>query len=206
MSMRNLFFIVKGHYANGVGECYTSEVTNDKVYIGGYNPYSEDTEEWYMLMDKKTFHCVGCGKDIHALLETLTKLLIRFKDDERKYFKHVSSITSEDYYEVTFLGRNPLTPEQRTKKAIGKCPRTSPKMKELYTHVLKSYGDYLSDEIESAEEKAYNILKNGITHSSLKRKVKPKAIINSNSNTIEEEESAPLKKKKGKLLFRKMKH
>lgn len=157
--MRGLFFIMKGQYRKGVEPSFTNSVTGDSQYLGGYNPTSDDTEEWYMLMDKKTFHCVACDSDLDKVLKGVHTTIKRFKGVARKYFKHISDITSDDYYEVTYLGRRPLDNKGITDKAEGRCPRVSPAMRCLYERVLEEYGDYFSEEIEHMEELAYSDLK-----------------------------------------------
>ena len=51
-SMRGLFFIVKGQYQKGVEPSFINSVTGDVSHVGGYNPYSDDTTNWYMCLDK----------------------------------------------------------------------------------------------------------------------------------------------------------
>lgn len=157
--MRDIFFIVKGQYSK-TEPCFVNGVTHDTSYIGGYDPYNEKTKEWYMLMDCKTFHCVACGKDLNKILNSVYELVMRYKGDAKKYFKHISDTTSDDYYETHYLGHAPLNHEQRVNKAEGRCPRVSPAMRELYRHIYEEYGDYFSDEIGAKVEVAYNDLKN----------------------------------------------
>lgn len=156
--MRGLFFIVKGQYRKGVAPSYINKATNETGWIGGYDPYSEDTENWYQLMDSKTFHCLACGSDFNRVVKGVYTAIIKHKGQAKRYFKHVSSITSDDYYEVHYLGHKPLTPEQRAKKAEGRCPRVSPAMRELYQHIYDEYGEFFSDEIEKMEDLAYSEL------------------------------------------------
>ena len=67
-TMRGLFFIVKGQDRKGVEPSYVNKETNDLGYIGGYDPYSKETPNWYMLLDCKTFHCIACGGDFKKVL------------------------------------------------------------------------------------------------------------------------------------------
>lgn len=157
--MRGLFFIMKGQYRKGVEPSFTNSVSGNVSYIGGYNPTSDDTEEWYMLMDKKTFHCVACDSDFNKVLKGVHTTIKRFKGVARRYFKHISDTTSDDYYEVTYLGHKPLDKKGITDKAEGRCPRVSPVMRCLYERVLEEYGDYYVEEIEHMEELAYEDLK-----------------------------------------------
>lgn len=156
--MRGLFFLVKGQYRKQE-PCFTNEVTGDKTYIGGYDPESENTNEWYMVMDNKTFHCIACGSNKEKVLNSVHSVIVRYKGEAKLYFHHVSKVTSDDYYETHYLGHKELTPDKRAKKAEGRCPRVSPAMRCLYEKVLEEYGDYYSDEVECLEDKAYESLK-----------------------------------------------
>lgn len=156
--MRGLFFVVKGQYAKGVQPSFVNKVSGDVTFIGGYDPFSEDTSNWYMLMDCKTFHCVSCGSDLDKVLKAVHTVIKKYKGSARNYFKHVSEVTSDDYYEVTYLGRSPLTHDQRVAKAEGRCPRVSPVMRCLYEKVYEEYGDYYEDEVREMEDLAYSEL------------------------------------------------
>ena len=156
--MRGLFFVVKGQYAKGVAPSFVNKVSGDVTFIGGYDPFSEDTSNWYMLMDCKTFHCVSCGSDLNQVLKAVHTAIKKYKGSARNYFKHVSEVTSDDYYEVTYLGRSPLTHDQRVAKAEGRCPRVSPVMRCLYEKVYAEYGDYYEDEVQEMEDLAYSEL------------------------------------------------
>lgn len=156
--MRGLFFIVKGQYKKGVAPSFVNSVTGDVQHIGGYNPYDDTTSEWFMLMDSKTFHCIACGSDLDKVLRSVYTAIVKHKGDAKRYFKYVSSITSDDYYETHYLGKSPLTHDQRVKKAEGRCPRVSPTMRCLYEHIYAEYGDFFSEEIEKMEDLAYKEL------------------------------------------------
>lgn len=164
-SMKDLFFIVKGQYRKGVEPSFVNRVSGDVSYIGGYDPSSNDTETWYMVMDKITFHCFSCGSDFNKVLNAIHTVIMKYKGSAKKYFKHVSDTTSDDYYEVHYLGRTPLTPEQRSKKAEGRCPRVSPVMQEHYKAIYEMYGDFYRDQIEEVEDLAYSDLEEVIRDS-----------------------------------------
>ena len=157
-TMRGLFFIVKGQYKK-VEPSFTNEVTGDKSYIGGYDPESDTTSEWYMLLDNKTFHCVACDKSLDKVLNSVKSVIKRYKGVAKGYFKHVSDTTSDDYYDTHYLGRKCLSHDQRTKKAEGRCPRVSPTMRCLYEHIFSVYGDYYTYLVEEMEDLAYLELK-----------------------------------------------
>lgn len=170
-SMRGLFFIVKGQYSKAE-PYFVNSVSGEVNYIGGYDPSNEETVNWYMLMDKMTFHCVSCGSDLDKVLKALHTIIIKHKGSAKRYFKHISSITSDDYYETHYLGHRPLTHDQRVKKAEGRCPRVSPMMKCLYSAIYSHYGDYYNDIIEDMEDTAYSDLERQIRENSPFNKTK----------------------------------
>lgn len=156
--MRGLFFIIKGQYRKGVEPSFLNKVSNETSYIGGYDPHSDTTEEWYMCFDSKTFQCTACGGDLKKVAHSVYTMIKKYKD-LKHYLRHVSLVTSDDTYEVEYLGHRPLTPEQRSKKAEGRCPRTSPIMRCLYENIYSEYGDYFNDLVEEMEDLAYSELK-----------------------------------------------
>lgn len=156
-SLRGLFYIVKGQYRKKA-PTFVNKVTGDVSYIGGYDPDDEETVEWYRVMDNITHHCVYCGSDLDSAVECVERMIKHHKT-RKHYFHYVCRVTSEDYYETHYLGRTPLTPEQRSKKAEGRCPRVSPIQKALEDEVFNEYGDYFSALIEEAEDSAYRAIK-----------------------------------------------
>lgn len=164
-SMRGLFFIVKGQYSRGLEPSFVNKVSGDVNHIGGYDPYSKDTENWYMLMDKITFQCLACGSDLEKVVKGVYTAIMKRKGSAKKYFKHVSDTTSDDYYETHYLGHTPLNHDQRVKKAEGRCPRVSPIMQELYSAIYSEYGDFFNDLIEEQEDLAYHDLEEWVRES-----------------------------------------
>lgn len=157
--MRGLFFIIKGQFRKGAEPSFINKVSGDVSWIGGYDPNRDTTEEWYMLMDCKTFNCLACGSDLNKVLRGVRTAINKYKGVAKKYFKHISDTTSDDYYETHYLGRTPLSHEGRLKKAEGRCPRVSPIMRCLYEQIYSEYGDYYRDEIEEMEDLAYSDLR-----------------------------------------------
>lgn len=208
--MRGLFFVIKGQHNNKKEPSYTNKVTGDKHYIGGYDPNDKETQEWYMLLDKKTFHCVACGTDLNKVLRGVYTQIKKYKGVAKKYFKYVSEITSDDYYEVTYLGHRPLTPEQRVKKAEGKCPRVSPIMRDMYEHIYEEYGDFFDDLIrpmedlaysEMVEEKPFNKTRKLVS----KNKTKDKVVMETPTDEVIETPATPKKvKPKVKMGIKKL--
>ena len=131
--MRGLFFIVKGQYARGVEPSFVS-VTGNVNHIGGYNPYSKDTQEWYMLLDSKTFNCMVCGSNFSKVLKGVYNIIKKHKGSAERYFKLLKKAND------------------------GKGFSQSPAMRCLYEHIYDEYGDYYSDEIKEMEDLAYSEL------------------------------------------------
>ena len=163
--MRDLFFIIKGRYQKGLTPSFTNQVTGDTSYVGGYDPERETTEEWYMCVDKVTYHCIGCGSDFNKVLYSVYTQIMKFKGNAKKYFKYVSDITSDDYYEVHYLGHSPLSADQRSKKCEGRCPRTSPPMRCLHNAIYQCYGDFFREQVQEMEDQAYRDLEEVIKQS-----------------------------------------
>lgn len=157
--MRDLFFIIKGQYRKGATPKVTNRLTGNDVFLGGYDPEDENTIEWYMLLDRKTFRCCVCSNDINKCLAGVKNIIIRYKGVGKNYFKHISKTTSDDYYEVHYLGHKPMTSMEREKKSKNKYPRVSPIMRCVYEEIDKHYGHYYRDLISEAEEEAYEVLK-----------------------------------------------
>ena len=157
--MKGLFYIVKGHYLDKVCPCVEC---SDGVsrYIGGYDPSVEThySTEWYRVLDNTVFHCIYAGSSYEKALLAIQHAIEKYKT-RRNYFKYVCEVTTEDYYEVHYLGHTPLTKEQRDKKSEGRCPRRSPSSKALEVEVLKNYGNYYLDDVTRMEDLAYESLK-----------------------------------------------
>lgn len=156
-SLRHTFFIVKGQYRKGVLPSFTRS-DGDTVFVGCYDPSRDTTEEWYMLLDNTEFECRACGGDLNKVLRSLSNIVRKYKTRE-EYYKHLSKVTTSDYYDTHYLGHKPLTSEQRSKKAEGRSPRTSPVMRELYAEVMKRYSYYYDERVTGTVEETYKDLK-----------------------------------------------
>lgn len=132
-NMRGLFFIVKGQYTKSVEPSFKND-TGGVSYIGGYDPYSEDTMEWYMLLDNRTFQCIACGRDFDKILKGVYNTIKRYKGSAERYFR---SLENANY---------------------GKGFLPSPAMRCLHEHIYDEYGDFYSDEIREMEDLAYSEL------------------------------------------------
>lgn len=72
--LRGVFFIIKGHYTKGARPSFTSD-SGSTLYIGGFNPSNDTTEEWYMLLDKDHLVCVACG-DLNTVTQGVYKQIV----------------------------------------------------------------------------------------------------------------------------------
>lgn len=186
--MRGLFFIVKGQYVKDSKD-------SDSVCISGYDPYAPDTTEWYMLLDNVTFYCYACGGDLNKVVKGVKTAITKFKT-KQAYFKHVCTVTNEDYYETHYKGEAPLTPEQLSAKMEGRCPRVSPAMKKLYGAVYDAYGDFFADVVEEQEDLAYEALKGQNPFNKSKKLVRKTKSLEKPSGEVKK---TPLKKVKSPL-------
>lgn len=130
-SMRGLFFVVKGSYKKGVEPSFVNRINGDTYHLGGYNPTLDTTEEWYMVLDRKTFNCVSCGGDLEKVVKGVYCSIKRHKGNLSKYLSYVG----------------------------GKETKLSPIMRCLYEQVYSEYGDYFSERVEEMEDLAYEELK-----------------------------------------------
>lgn len=181
--LKGLFFIVKGQY----------QKDNDPsgVCISGYDPDNKNTNEWYQLKDRITFHTIACGGNLEKVLKGVYTTIKKFKTQER-YFRYVCKITAEDYYSVHYKGKTPKTSEEIVKTTEGRSSRVSPVMKELYKKVFDTYGDYYEEEISVWEDKAYEDLKGDTLFSQSKKLVRRTKLV----ETPKEETSKKTLKKK----------
>lgn len=159
-SMRGLFFIQKGQYRKG-GLKVT--VKDGKEYedrdLGGYNPYDPNTLQRYIVYDKVTFNSICSVGTLEQALNCITNHIVRYENDPERYFREVCEVTNEDFYFRHYLGRPPFTDIQlRKRRAEGRSWRQSPHMKRMCYAVQTQYGDFFSDDVEEAEEKALSLL------------------------------------------------
>ena len=157
--MRGLFFIVKGQYRKGVEPSFVNTVSEGVQYIGGFDPYSDDTEEWYKLMDCETFACHCCGGSLEKVLKGVYNVITSYKGNAKAYFK-----------------------------AISEAPSTSPLMKCLWEEVYNEFGHYYSDEVREMEDLAYSDIKEDNPFNKTRKLVsKNKIKLGAVENTTKEE-------------------
>lgn len=141
--MRGLFSIIKGQYSNKTGEGFSNDINNTTMYIGGYDPYSPDTTEWYQAMDNVNFKCIGCGGDYNKVLRSVYNTIKHHKGSVKNYLKHTKN-----------------------------TPATPPITRSLYERVIKEYGAYFSDDILDMEDLAYSELREDTPLKKTKKLVK----------------------------------
>lgn len=158
--MRGLFFIQKGQYSKS-GLCVTVKdgTEYEERWIGGYDPNSSNTKSQYCAIDRITFHSIcGCSS-LENALECITKCMVTFKNDPKRYFRDVCEHTNEDFYFRHYEGALPISEAALKKRAEeGRCWRASPHTKRNGYAVYKAFGRYFEDEVCDAEDKALSIL------------------------------------------------
>lgn len=163
--MRGLFFIVKGQYERRSGKSFVNRATGETNHIGGYDPYSDTTPEWYMLVDTKTYTCVMCGTKLDKIMRGVYTIIKKYKGDAGRYFKNVID-TSAGY------------------------PKVSPMMRCLYEEVYREYGDYFRDRVKEMEDLAYTeLVEERPVNKSRKLMARTK------TNTLQVVETTPVEKK-----------
>ena len=95
-SMRGLFYIVKGQYSKTEPVVY---IEGEAKHIGGYDPESPNTAEWYRVQDNVVHHCFCCGSDLDKCVEAITKMIKHHKT-RKSYFRYVCRLTRPDSYET----------------------------------------------------------------------------------------------------------
>lgn len=150
--LRGMFFIVKGQYEKGVVPSVISKVTGGEVFLGGYDPSNDNTAEWYMALDKVTYHCICCSGDFEMIKRGIVNAITRYK-------------TKENYLMQL--------------KMRGEYEDVSKPMRFVYDMVYSYYGNYYSEVVSDLEEEAYS---SSLSHTgntlkrSLLKKSAPKSI------------------------------
>lgn len=185
-SLRGLFYITRGSYT-------PMKKSGDEINIQCYDPKG-DSEEWYRVLDNITHTCIFSGKDYEKALNTIYNYIIKYKS-RKNFFRELSRNTNVDYYGVHYLGKKPLTPEQKEKRSVGKT-RTSSKMRDLEKRIYEAYGKHYIEDIERVEKEAYDFLKNDTPLNKSKKLMKHNKILRKTpDNThIKRQEETPVKK------------
>lgn len=140
--LRGVFFIAKGHYIKGVEPSFINPATDLINYIGGFNPERDD--EWYYLIDRTTYECLGAGPDYNKIVGLISKYTIKYKDN-----KHFSARNSNEWH-----------------------PAISTSMQEIWKEVDRHYGDYFLEDIELQEDLAYSEVAERTPYKLAKKKFK----------------------------------
>ena len=180
--LRGVFFIVKGHYRKNCGQSFVNSATGDVNHIGGYDPSSEETSEWYMVLDNITFNCVCCGSDFNRAVRSIGNAIKRYKTKAR-YLKELKR-------------RDPRN-------------NVSKPMRCIYQAVYDTYGDFYDEYIEEQEDLAYGDItfKTPLQRTKdIKKKTTVKRLVTPNTKEKKEVEvkktirrKAPLKRSLKKL-------
>lgn len=149
--LEDIFYITKGQYLKQSPQV---EIEGEMKFIGGYNPENKNTIDWYRVLDNKTFFTLCAGPSLEKCLDVLTKTVKQVKTVEG-YYEYLATFTTEDYWQVNYLGETPLTPEEAKEVASteGKQMRTGRVQKAYESEIFKAYGDFYDEEVKEAVRK-----------------------------------------------------
>lgn len=128
-NMRGLFYIVRGRNVNKKEPRVYNKARDDYDYIGGYRPTDADNDEWYQVKDNITFTTHSTTTTLDRAILAIKTLIRRYKDKDR-FIREVR--------------KHYTTPQAQ----VNTC-------KEVYDR----WGDYYEDEVKSAENLAYQELR-----------------------------------------------
>lgn len=141
-SLNNVFYVVKGQYQKGLAPVCFYEEKGETLYLGGFNPYSENTVEWYGLYDNITHRCYGCG-NLDSIFSALRKVVKLYRNKE----KLIKAYNSGEY-------------------------RVSKAQKVLHEGIFNEFGDYLREEIEEIVDESFEEIKNDTPFNRAKKRMK----------------------------------
>lgn len=173
--LRGVFFIVKGQYKRNCGKSFINNYTGDVNHLGGYDPTSEDTVEWYMVLDRVDYHCVYCGSS--------------FEKAKNSIYNTIKNYRTLNRY----------------KKRLGekdKSQRVSKPMRCLYMELYNTYGDFYSDCIEEQEDLAYGdvVFKTPLQRTKdIKKKTTVKRLVTQNTTEKKDVEVSKTLRRKAPL-------
>ena len=145
--LRGVFFIMKGQYRRGLSPTFFNTCLGVDQYLGGFNPESRDTTEWYMLVDTITWHTQCANSDYEVVLRAVEKMIKKYKT--RKHFEHVMN---------------------------GVISRNAKSVQELDRAVYEEWGDYFKEDIEEEEDLAYEYLRDNTRFNKTKKKMRGKVV------------------------------
>ena len=162
--MKGLFVVIKGQYRK-CGEVFFNDVSNERNYLGGYDPESEYTVNWYMLVDTETYTTLASGVNLEKVVSCARKYIKKYKT--RKAF--LQSLSDMEYGNTT-----------------------SPIHRRLMQEVCKKYGSYYQDLIEETVDDEYTILKDSMINPLLKgAKKRLKRLVTPDAETPVKKENTP---------------
>ena len=159
--MKDLFYIQVGQYSKKA-PCVNVKLDRDitERWVGGYNPNDPSTPKQYVVLDRITFQPIYCGHSFEKALSTITRTIKTYKNDPERYFKDVCEFTNEDFYFRHYEGRLPFSDAQLKRRAEeGRTWRAGVPMKKIGYAIYKTYGYVYKEEIEEAEDRAIEELK-----------------------------------------------
>lgn len=165
-SMRGMFFVVKGQYRIRLSPSYVCGVTGETHYLGGYDPYREDTVEWYQLLNTLTWTTTSCGSDLDTVVRGVYNTIVRCGGDKKVFARRMKA---------------------------NECSVRSPIMVELYKHIHDTYGDFCDDLIARCEDEAYEYLKDQTPLNKVKRRLAPRKVLTHVLDTTHHEDITPRK-------------
>lgn len=155
-TMSGLFFILRGQYCKKGTPVI---VEGEERYFECYDPKDTTNPEWYIVMDRVVFNSIYSGSSREKALNSIGRAIERYRDSPKKYFREVSNLTSEDFYDVHYNKQRPLGAKEISKRAVGKQPRTSSAMWIHYMSAYTLYGAFLYEERVKIEEQAQERVK-----------------------------------------------
>lgn len=163
--MKGLFAVIKGQYRRH-GEVFFNEVSGERNYLGGYDPESEDTVDWYMLVDTETYTTLAGGASLEKVVSCARKYIKKYKT--RKAF--LQSLSDTEYGSAT-----------------------SPIHRRLMQEVCMRYGSYYQDLVEETVDDEYTILKDTLINPLFKgaKKRLKRVVIQDDAETPVKKENTP---------------
>lgn len=161
-SMSGLFYIQKGQYKDKAYPCMDVKIGVNYMerYVGGYNPADPKTPEQYVVFDRITFQSIYSGHSLKMALDTITRAIVKYKNNPKNYFREVCEYTNEDFYFRKYEGKAPFSDVALKKRAEeGRTWRTSMPMKKIGYAIYKAYNYYYEDAIADAEARAMQQIK-----------------------------------------------
>lgn len=127
-----MFYIIKGKYHRGVGQKFFNKASQSDNWIGGYDPTSPTTEEWYQLKEVRTHLTLAASQHYDRVLEKVKDYINTYHTKEALY-KMLDSIN----YGL-----------DRSKTSRCLCEQ-----------VFNTYGHHFSADVRRMEDEAYMVVR-----------------------------------------------